>query len=122
MKGHIKLNLPQRLIDYSPISVPVKIKKIPVNRNAHFAKVKGAFNEALKQYESTSDFVGSFLKGDDKPHKIVLTFKKNIDINERLAISTLSSHGMTLLSVNKINERVVANVSIPTAKIIRLKR
>ncbi len=120
MKGHIKLNLSQRLIDFSPNPIPVKVKKIPVNRNAHFAKVKSSLNEALKKHDAMSIITDVFIGQENRPKKITLTFKENVEINERLAIKSLDSHGMTLLSVNKINDRIVANVSVPLDKLEKL--
>lgn len=120
MKGHIKLNLPQHLIDFSPVLRPVKYKKVPVNRNAHFAKIKSSLYSAVDDYIKSNEFTNTVLNEVDRPQKLVLTFKENTDIDERLAISTLSSHGMSLLSVNKVNGQFIANVLVPKSKIEKI--
>ncbi|HGA3140149.1 TPA: S8 family peptidase [Enterobacter hormaechei] len=120
MKEHIKLSLKQKLYDFSPV-LPVPRKKIkPVNRNAHFAKIREELGNALiKANNSLLDIpqTPSF----EPPKNIVLTFKENKDIDERLVIKSLDSHGMTLLSVNKIDDRYIANVSVPQNRIEKLK-
>jgi hypothetical protein len=88
-----------------------------VNRNAHFAQLNQSFNSAIAEFKKSDEFTDFILSEDQKPKHLVLTFKENIDIDERIAISTLSSHGMTLLSVNKIEGRTIANVSIPIEKL-----
>ncbi|MFJ5159696.1 S8 family peptidase [Pantoea sp. NPDC088449] len=121
MKGHIKLSPAQRLYDFSPVLPPVKIKAKPVKRNAHFAKVKSSFTNAIEKFNESQEFTDYHLSESEKPQHLVLTFKKNLDVNERLALSSLSSHGMSLLSVNELDGRVVANVSMPINKIGKLE-
>lgn len=121
MKGHIKLNPSQRLYDFSPINPAVKKKPKPVNRNAHFAKVKNSFDYAIEKFHESEAFTEFHLEESERPQHLVLTFKKNLEVNERLALSSLSSNGMNLLSVNEIEGRVVANVSIPVNKIGKLE-
>ena len=117
MNGHIKVTPSYRLIDFSLVLPPVIIKRKPVNRNAHFAQLNQSFNSAIAEFKKSDEFTDFILSEDQKPKHLVLTFKENIDIDERIAISTLSSHGMTLLSVNKIEGRTIANVSIPIEKL-----
>lgn len=121
MKDHIKISLKQQLFDFSPIPPKIDKKPVPVNRNAHFAKVRGALQNAIFEAEKSALMFDGKLDAIDIPHNIVLTFKENIDINDRLVIKSLDSHGMTLLSVNKIDDRYVANVSVPNNKIEKLK-
>ena len=121
MKDHIKVSLKQQLLDFSPIPLKIDKKIIPVNRNAHFAKVRGALQIAISDAERAALMLDGQLDAIDVPQNIVLTFKENIDINDRLVIKSLDSHGMTLLSVNKIDDRYVANVSVPKNKIEKLK-
>lgn len=121
MKGHIKLNPAQRLYDFSPVLPAVNIKAKPVKRNAHFAKVKSSFSNAIKNFHESQNFTDFHLEESERPQHLVLTFKKNLDVNERLALSSLNSHGMSLLSVNEIDGRVVANVSMPINKIGKLE-
>lgn len=121
MKDHIKVSLKQKLFDFSPIPPRIVKKIIPVNRNAHFAKVKGSLQLALSKVDEKTKLITEALDGIDVPQNVILTFKENVDINERLAIKSLDSHGMTLLSVNKVSDKIVANVSIPKSKLEKLK-
>ncbi|HEI6912658.1 TPA: S8 family peptidase, partial [Yersinia enterocolitica] len=121
MKGHIKVSLKQDLYNFSPILAPIKIKKIQVNRNAHFAKVKASLVNALNSVKKENEISESILSPEDIPKNIILTFKDNPDINERLVIKSLDSHGMSLLSVKKTGDRYIANVSIPKNKIEKIK-
>ncbi|MGT3185559.1 S8 family peptidase, partial [Yersinia enterocolitica] len=121
MKGHIKVSLKQDLYNFSPILAPIKIKKIQVNRNAHFAKVKASLVNALNSVKKENEISESILSPEDIPKNIILTFKDNPDINERLVIKSLDSHGMSLLSVKKTGDRYIANVSIPKNKIKKIK-
>lgn len=100
---------------------PVNIKKIPVNRNAHFAKIKASLNVALNEVEKQFETTKHTLLPIDIPKNIILTFKDNPDVNERLVLKSLDSHGMSLLSVKKIDDRFIANVSVPADKIDKLK-
>lgn len=50
MKAHIKIDLPQKLIDYKPVTGGPKKGKSPVNRNAHFAKVRHSLESAINIY------------------------------------------------------------------------
>ncbi|KLW00249.1 hypothetical protein SK44_03517 [Klebsiella aerogenes] len=121
MKGHIKISLEQKLYGFSPIPPKIEKKIVPVNRNAHFAKVRGSLQQALSVAEKGTKYLADQFEDIAPPKNIVLTFKENIEINERLAISSLDSHGMRLLSVNKIDNKTVANVSIPKDKLEKLK-
>lgn len=121
MKDHIKVSLKQKLFDFSPIPPKIEKKISPVNRNAHFAKVRGALNNAILKAEVDSLKLIGKIKSIDIPQNIILTFKENLDINDRLVVRSLDSHGMTLLSVNEVNGRYVANVSIPKSKLEKLK-
>lgn len=121
MKDHIKVSLKQKLFDFSPIPPKIEKKISPVNRNAHFAKVRGALNNAILKAEVDSLKLIGKIESIDMPQNIILTFKENLDINDRLVVRSLDSHGMTLLSVNEVNGRYVANVSIPKSKLEKLK-
>lgn len=121
MKDHIKVSLKQELFGFSPIPPRIVKKIIPVNRNAHFAKIKGSLQQALSDVNEKTKKLTETLESIDVPQNVILTFKENIDINERLALKSLDSHGMTLLSVNKIDGKIVANVSIPKSRLEKLK-
>lgn len=121
MKDHIKVSLRQELFGFSPIPPRIVKKIIPVNRNAHFAKIKDSLQLALSVVDEKTKILTETLEGIDIPQNVILTFKENIDINERLAIKSLDSHGMTLLSVNKVSDKIVANVSIPKSRLDKLK-
>lgn len=121
MKEHIKISLKQKLYGFSPIPPKIEKKIVPVNRNAHFAKVRGSLQQALSVAESGDRYLADFFEDIEPPKNIVLTFKENLEINERLAISSLDSHGMKLLSVNKVDNKTIANVSVPKDKIDKLK-
>ncbi|CAI1695453.1 type VII secretion-associated serine protease mycosin [Serratia proteamaculans] len=121
MKDHIKVSLKQQLFDFSPIPPKIDKKISPVNKNAHFAKVRGALQNAISEAEQASLRLIGQVETIDIPQNIVLTFKENVDINDRLVVKSLDSHGMTLLSVNKVDDRYVANVSVPKNKIEKLK-
>ncbi len=121
MKEHIKISLKQKLYGFSPIPPKIEKKIVPVNRNAHFAKIRGSLQQALSVAEKGERYLTEFFEDIEPPKNIVLTFKENIEINERLAISSLDSHGMKLLSVNKIDNKTIANVSVPKDKLDKLK-
>jgi subtilisin family serine protease len=121
MKGHIKLSLPQGLIDYTPISTQSKKIRRPVNRNAHFAKVRDSLNHAIIEHKALLDFAVSTIGNELAPKRMTLTFRENIDIDDRLVIKSLDSNGMKLLSVNTIDNQTIANVSIENSKIGKLE-
>ncbi|MBG0749839.1 MULTISPECIES: S8 family peptidase [Pectobacterium] len=121
MKEHIKISLKQKLFGFSPIPPRIVKKRIPVNRNAHFAKINDSLQQALLTASNKFGEVTSTFEDIDVPKNIILTFKENLDVDERLAIKSLDSHGMTLLSVNKVDNKIVANVSIPQSKLDKLK-
>lgn len=52
---------------------------------------------------------------------MVLTFKDNPEVSDRLSLKSLDSNGMKILSVNTIDNQVVANVSIPVDKVEKLQ-
>lgn len=120
MKGHIKVTPSYRLIDFSPIPLSITVERKPVNRNAHFAKLNQSLKLAIDEFKKSDDFTDFILRDEDKPKHLVLTFKENVDVDDRIALSTLSSHGMTLLSVNNVEGRTVANVSVPIEKISKI--
>ncbi|MGP1065240.1 S8 family peptidase [Serratia sp. CY56810] len=121
MKEHIKLSLKQKLYQFSPIPPKIDKKTAPLNRNAHFAKLRDSLQKALSVAEHGDRYLAGFSKDIDPPKSIVLTFKENKETKERLAINSLDSHGMRLLSVNKIDNKTIANVSVPKDKLEKLK-
>ncbi|MHC0463030.1 S8 family peptidase [Kosakonia cowanii] len=121
MKEHLKISLKQKLFGFSPIPPKIEKKIAPLNRNAHFANVRNSLQQALSLAEKRVKILTDTFEDIAPPKNVVLTFKENIEINERLAISSLDSHGMRLLSVNKIDNKTVANVSVPKDKLDKLK-
>lgn len=121
MKEHLKISLVQKLFDFSPIPPRIIKKVVPVNRNAHFAKIKNSLQTALLTVEHKEKELINEFNDINPSSNIILTFKENIEINERLAISSLDSHGMKLLSVNKVDNKLIANVSVPKDKISKLE-
>lgn len=120
MKDHIKVSPTHQLYNFSPIPPRIEKKNIPVNRNAHFAKIRNSLQKAILNVENASSLITNDLEQFEVPQNIILTFKENIDINDRIVLKSLDSHGMSLLSVNKVDDRYIANVSIPKDKINKL--
>lgn len=121
MKGHIKIKPSQSLLDYKSINGGPQKKPSPVRRNAHFAKLKAGLDEALLQHISANSLATLFLGDDAAPKRMVLTFKDNPEVSDRISLKSLDSNGMKILSVNKIDDQTVANVSIPLDKIEKLQ-
>ncbi|EMH4103957.1 S8 family peptidase [Serratia marcescens] len=121
MKAHIKLKLPQSLMDYRAITSAPPKKRSPVNRNAHFAKLRSGLDEAIIKHLKSVDLSEEIFGDGSAPQRMVLTFKDNPEVSDRLSLKSLDSNGMKLLSVNTVDSQVVANVAIPIDKIEKLK-
>lgn len=113
MKAHIKVDLPQQRIDYKPVTGGPKKSKSPVNRNAHFAKVRESLESALSHYNESKKTVEMILGKGNEPQKVVITFQENPDIKERMVLKSLDANGMKIMSVNTIDGMIMANVSVP---------
>ncbi|MFT4928251.1 MAG: hypothetical protein ACI8WB_004370, partial [Phenylobacterium sp.] len=120
MKRHIKLS-PQVVVhDFSPINGGGKPKPYNVNLNAHFSAIKGALNTAHQDALQDRAVAEALIGLENTPQQTILTFKENTKNPARLKIDSLDKHGMELVSVNKIDGIVVANVAVPFDKFASL--
>ncbi|EAN9291872.1 S8 family peptidase [Klebsiella aerogenes] len=122
MKAHIKINLPQQLIDYKPVTGGPKKGKSPVNRNAHFAKVRHSLESAINIYNERKKTVKMLLGEGNEPQKVVITFQENPEIKERMVLKSLDANGMKIMSVNTIDGITMANVSVPVGGFSKLDK
>ncbi|EGF7951241.1 S8 family peptidase, partial [Salmonella enterica subsp. enterica serovar Schwarzengrund] len=122
MKAHIKIDLPQQLIDYKPVTGGPKKGKSPVNRNAHFAKVRHSLESAINIYNERKKTVEMLLGKGNEPQKVVITFQENPEIKERMVLKSLDANGMKIMSVNTIDGMTMANVSVPVDGFSKLEK
>ena len=122
MKAHIKIDLPQKLIDYKPVTGGPKKGKSPVNRNAHFAKVRHSLESAINIYNERKKTVEMLLGTGNEPQKVVMTFQENPEIKERMVLKSLDANGMKIMSVNTIDGMTMANVSVPVDGFSKLEK
>lgn len=122
MKAHIKVDLPQQLIDYKPVTGGPKKGKSPVNRNAHFAKVRHSLETAVNIYNERKKTVEMLLGKGNEPQKVVITFRENPEIKDRIVLKSLDANGMRIMSVNTIDGMTMANVSVPVEGFSKLDK
>ncbi|ELQ6038563.1 S8 family peptidase [Cronobacter sakazakii] len=122
MKAHIKVDLPQQLIDYKPVTGGPKKGKSPVNRNSHFAKVRHSLETAINIYNERKKTVEMLLGKGNEPQKVVITFLENPEIKDRIVLKSLDANGMRIMSVNTIDGMTMANVSVPVEGFSKLDK
>lgn len=122
MKKHIKLEPKVTLHQFSPINPQVKPKPFTLNRNAHFAKIKESFGTTIDRSKAKAERSRLLLGDDFALESTIVSFVENTENPARMKISSLDKNGMTLVSVNKVNDSIVANVAIPLDSIHKVQK
>ncbi|MCS6133982.1 S8 family peptidase [Shewanella baltica] len=117
MKKHIKLEPSKTLLNYRAVLPPVPKKTFSVDKDVQYNKIKSAFDSAIINSKVSLENASTILGAENTPVNVLLSIKENIDNPARLKLDSLDTKHIELLSVNKIDGVVTANISLPLENI-----
>ncbi|MEL6115121.1 S8 family peptidase [Photobacterium sp. SP02] len=122
MKKHLKIKPKNNIYGFKAIGTPMNSTPYHVNKVGHYNAIKSSFSTAFSKSSQKITQIQTSLGIQEKPSKTVLTFVENKDNPKPLKIDSLDKNGMEILSVKKDNGTLIANVAIPTDKLLKLEK